>query len=147
MPRPYTELGFQSSWDTFTGATPATARARTVAPAIARARTVAPALGLAGGALSASDVAYLKDRSLRFQQTLSDLIEAPFGDALQSNDGREAVAMLAATALVGDDMNYATGQPSVGWNQAKWLAAFHLVKNNVVTWFTQAFPSAPVPGP
>ena len=95
------------------------------------------------GPLTLANIAYLKDRSLRFQQTLSDLVEMPFGHALQSNDGREAVAVLTATALVGDDVNYATGQPSIGYDEKKWISAYHLVNNNILAWFQQAFPAFP----
>lgn len=100
-----------------------------------------------GSVLSSSDVAYLQDRALRFQQTLSDAMGLPFGGALQSSEGRDAVATLAATALTGDDFNYATGQPSVGYSGARWSAAHTLVSSNIQAWFDQFLGSHPLPPP
>jgi hypothetical protein len=108
-----------------------------------------PGIATPGSQLSASDIAYLQDRSLRFQQVLGDIYDLPYGHVLYEEEGRIAVARLAALALVGDDYNYATGQPSVGWNPTKWTAAYHLVKNNVLAWHQAAggaHPPAPGPG-
>ncbi len=83
-----------------------------------------------GAAIASSSLAteYLVGR------TLDEAMERQFGVSFGHPDGREAIAKLAAIALVGEDHNYVTGQPSVGWNQAKYTAALNLVKNNVQGW-------------
>ena len=103
-------------------------------------RTAAPS------ALNAADVAYLKDRALRFQQVISQIAEVPF-EPPRGEDGRLAVAALAAIARFGDDVDYATGRPSVEFNAIKWEAAHALVRDNIMRWFDDAFgtPTAPSP--
>ncbi len=107
----------------------------------------APGTGTAApSALSAADVVYLKDRSLRFQQVISQMAEIPFGPP-RGEDGRLAVAAMATVARFGDDVDYATGRPSVEFNAIKWEAAFALVRDNIMGWFEDAFgtPTAPSP--
>ena len=74
-------------------------------------------------------------------------MELPWGAVLNTEEGEHAVATLAATALAGEDYNYATGQPSVGWNGMKWAAAYNLVKNQVKSWLSEYAGAKPVPTP
>ncbi len=102
-------------------------------------------LPLAGGALDAADMAFLKDRALRYQQILGEILGTPFGSILQISDGRARVAAMTALARFGDDVNYATNQPSVGFNQAKREAALVMVETNVLEWFKETFGYVPSP--
>src|SRR5690606_35606527 len=84
--------------------------------------------------LTAADIAYLKDRSLRFAQVLTTAFELNGGgplEILERVDGRNLVATLTGLGRFGDDHNYATNQPSPEWNEAKAGAAYELVRNNV----------------
>lgn len=103
--------------------------------------------GLAGGPLTASDVDHLKNRSLDFQQLLNQALEMPSGSVLTTNDGRELVAMMAANAVVGDDHEITTGQPTPGYTEQRVVAAYQLVLNNVHDWFVQYFGFNPIPKP
>lgn len=98
--------------------------------------------------LTPADIAYLKDRSLRFAQLVSsdNIGQHPF-NSLDHHDGREIVAAITATARFGDDYNYATKKPSIEYNQAKWKAAFDLVNTNIIAWATIAGLYHPVPVP
>jgi hypothetical protein len=89
--------------------------------------------------LSAAQVAYLRDRALRFQQTVGDALGLPFGAYVKTAEGREVIAELAATAVFGDDMNYATGLPSPEWQgEGRWAQAYYLVRDSLPAWMSDA---------
>ncbi len=104
-------------------------------------------MGFAGGALTASDVDRLKNRSLDFQQVLSQVMQLPMGALLTSNDGLGLIAMMAANAVVGDDHEFTTGQPTPGYTEQRIVAAYELVLNNVYDWFVQYYGFNPTPQP
>lgn len=98
-----------------------------------------------GGGLTQADIAYLMDRAIRFAQTLSEYAGVPSMTAINTQPGRDAVAGFAAVALVGDDTNYVTDQPSVGFDGDKQFAAYHLVRDNIKAWVDAYVPQAHLP--
>ena len=92
--------------------------------------------------LTPAQMVHLRDRALRFQQTVGEAMGLGFGDIAEMNDGPEVIAELAATSLFGDDNNMATGDPSPEWEgQTMWAQAYYYVRDNLAAWLTTQNPS------
>ena len=84
--------------------------------------------------LSYEDTKYLHDRALKFAEAITRLTGGPPNTLVATEDGRRAVAGMAAYALT----NQATTRQA---------AAYHLVRTSIVEWVEARWPSpvAPVP--
>ncbi len=102
--------------------------------------------------LSPEDMLYLRQRALFFTSILSQTgagqqQPGPPSSLLTDGETRVGIAHLVASALFGNDYDFTTGQPMVGWTSQAYIAAYNYVLDGIVTWAGQAWGFPPVPTP